>query len=403
MNRHGLVWVSCCFYLLIGFTSVIAAALLPELLGHYGRNYGDGGNLVFAQFLGFLLGVVSQPWWSGRFGRSRMLSFTLLFICIGYLGIGFLPSWPIVMLLLGLVGFGSGMIESTVGALIIDTIVDKTAIAMSRLEVFFGMGALIMPMLISLLIVMDLWRVTFFMVCLFTIVLAMVWRSYYTSHREWLDRKASTASSAAALSVSNSKGKAYLATLTICIAVFITYVGLEMSIVSFLPSIMVETMKVDAAVGSLSVSFFWGTMVLGRMVCGLLAERYGYIRYLLWCSLGTAMVLIGFVLMKQVVGAFVMIMLMGVLMSGLFSISLVFSNTLFPGRTEQTTSKLIAASGIGGAAFSWLTGRLMEHASIAMTLWFLVALAVVMTAFIFRMSRMKPANSQQQPEKSYAG
>ncbi|MFH5185672.1 MFS transporter [Paenibacillus sp. TAB 01] len=402
MNR--LVWIACCFYLLIGFTSVISAALLPELLMHYGRSYGDGGNLVFAQFTGFLLGVLTQPWWSRRFGRSRMLSFTLLFICIGYLVIGFLPSWPVVMISLGLVGLGSGMIESTVGALIIDTIVEKTAVAMSRLEVFFGVGALAMPMLISLLIVMDAWRITFYAVCLLAMILMLVWRSFCAGHSEWIDRKPLLETSAAAASGSSRRtgSKARLAVLTVCIAVFITYVGLEMSIVSFLPSIMVETMKVDAAAGSLSVSFFWGTMVLGRLFCGVLAERYGYTRYLLWCSLGTAAVLIGFVLMKQLAGAFVMIMLLGLLMSGLFSIALVFSNTLFPGQTEQTTSKLIAASGIGGAVFSWLTGRLMEQASVTFTLWFLVTIAVVMVAAILLMSRLKPRANRKPQESSFA-
>ncbi|OXM84259.1 MFS transporter [Paenibacillus rigui] len=389
MNR--LVWIACCFYLLIGFTSVIAAALLPELLSHYGRNYADGGNLVFAQFFGFLLGVVTQPWWSKHFGRSRMLLLTLLFIFIGYLAIGFLPAWPVVLLCLGLVGFGSGMIESTVGALIIDSIVEKTAVAMSRLEVFFGVGALVMPMLISLLIVSGAWQMTFFAVCGFALILAYFWRSYYTGNRQLLDRHApADGESTAASALPAGKGKLYASMLAACILVFVLYVGLEMSIVSFLPSILLESMQVDAALASLSVSFFWGTMVLGRLFCGILAERYGYTRYLLWCSLGTAVVLIGFALVTQVAGAFIMIMLLGLLMSGLFSIALVFSNTLFPGRTEQTTSKLIAASGIGGAGFSWLTGRFMEHNSVWFTQWFLVLVALLMLAFIVLLSRMKP-------------
>jgi len=66
---------------------------------------------------------------------------------------------------------------------------------------------------------------------------------------------------------------------------------------------------------------------------------------------------------------------------------------LFPGRTEQTTSKLIAASGIGGAAFSWLTGRLMEHSSVSFTLWFLVLLGVLLVAMLAVLSKMKPASS----------
>ncbi|WP_282936941.1 MFS transporter [Paenibacillus sp. RC67] len=392
MNR--LVWIGCCFYLLIGFTSVVAAALLPELMVHYGRDYADGGNLIFAQFFGFLLGVVTQPWWSKRFGRIRMLSFTLYFICVGYLVIGTLPPWPVVLLCLPLVGFGSGMIESTVGALIIDAIQDKKAVAMSRLEVFFGAGALLMPVAISLLIANGHWEFTFFGTSVLAVLLAFIWWRYSSKNRQLIHTDESIESPPVTAPASiRYSSKLSFTMLACCIIVFFIYVGLEMSIVNFLPSILLESMEVNAAVASLSVSFFWGTMVLGRLVCGLLAEKYGYIRYLLWCSAATVLVLIGLALMKQLVGAFIMILLIGLFMSGLFSISLIFSNSLFPGRTEQTTSKLIAASGIGGAAFSWLTGRFMEHASVSFTLWFLVILGIILVAMLAIISRMKPVPS----------
>lgn len=394
MNK--LLWIGCCFYLLIGFTSVIAAALLPELMMHYGRDYADGGNLIFAQFFGFLLGVITQPWWSKRFGRIRMLSFTLYFICFGYFIIGLLPPWPVVLLCLPLVGFGSGMIESTVGALIIDAIQDKKAVAMSRLEVFFGSGALLMPVAISLLIANGRWELTFFGTCFLSLLLAFVWWRYSTGNRQIINIGESLEAEAAPAAVpakGNRSSRLMYTMLICCIIVFFIYVGLEMSIVNFLPSILLESMNVNAAVASLSVSLFWGTMVLGRFVCGLLAEKYGYTRYLLWCSAATVVVLIGLALMKHLVGAFIMILLIGLFMSGLFSISLIFSNSLFPGRTEQTTSKLIAASGIGGAAFSWLTGRLMEHSSVSFTLWFLVLLGVLLVAMLAVLSKMKPASS----------
>jgi FHS family glucose/mannose:H+ symporter-like MFS transporter len=393
MNK--LIWVGCCFYLLIGSSSVVAATLLPDLLNHYGRNYADGGNLLFSQFFGFLLGVITQPWWIRRFGRIRMLAFTLWFICIGYLIIGFLPPWPVVLVFLPLVGFGSGMIESTVGALIIDAVKERKAVAMSRLEVFYGVGALVMPMIISLLLILGWWRSAFFATSLFALLLLWVWQRYSSANKSIINQGHAHESN---LNLSETKpvwkyNRLSVTVLAVCVMVFFIYVGLEMSIVNFLPSILLETMKVEPAVASLSVSFYWGTMVLGRLVCGYLAERLGYIKYLLWCSGGTLLVLIGFVTTSNLVGSFVMILLMGLLMSGLFSIGLIFCNSLFPGRTEQTTSKLIAASGIGGASLSWLTGRFMEQTSIHFTLWFLVGLSVLLLVLFAVMSRMKPVQS----------
>ncbi|ULL14383.1 MFS transporter [Paenibacillus sp. H1-7] len=392
MNR--LVWICCCFYLLIGCTSVIAAALLPELMAHYGRDYADGGNLIFVQFFGFLLGVVFQPRLSRQFGRGTMLTLTLCFILLGYLIIGFLPPWHVVLLCLPLVGFGSGIIESTVGALIIDAVEDKKAVAMSRLEVFFGAGALLMPLLISFLITIGRWELTFFGTVLFALVLAVLWIRFSQSNQALL-QTAGRPSAGVTVSVPRKLRGFGLAVLLCCITLFFIYVGLEMSIVNFLPSILLESMPIDAAVASLSVSLFWGTMVLGRLACGFLAEKYGYSRYLLWCATATVLFLIGLALMKDLIGAFAMILLIGLFMSGLFSIALIYSNSLFPGLTEQTTSKLIAASGIGGAAFSWLTGRFMEHASIAFTLWFLVVLAILLVCLLVVLSRMKPVETME--------
>jgi len=386
-----LVWISCCFYMLIGLASVVTAALLPELMAYYGKDYADGGNLIFSQFFGFLLGVVTQPLWSKRFGRSTLLTFTLCFVFTGYLIAVFLPSWPVVLLCMLLVGIGSGMIEATIGALVIDSVADKKAIAMGRLEVFYGAGALSMPMVISYLIAIRRWELTFIAVALMALLLSVAWIRFSGANRQWID---TTGAPAAAATGQRTKiGGGALPMLICSIAVFFIYAGLEMSIVNFLPSILLESMRMDAAIASLSVSFYWGTMVLGRLVCGYLGEKYGYSRYLLWCSAATVVSLVGFALMKETIGAFAMILLIGLFMSGLFSIALIFSNLLIPGSTEQTTSKLVAASGIGGAAFTWLTGRFMEHVSVTFTLWFLVALALFFACLIGILAKMTPARS----------
>jgi FHS family glucose/mannose:H+ symporter-like MFS transporter len=388
MNR--LIWICCGFYLLIGFTSVIAAALLPELLQHYSRNYADGGNLIFAQFCGFLIGVLSQPWLSKRFGRVHMLSLTLWFIFAGFLILGLLPPWSVVLVSIPLVGFGSGIIEATIGALIIDTIHERKAVAFSRLEVFYGLGAMTMPILISLLIATGPWRLGFFATSLFALLLVIIWSRFSSANRSLLNQR--HAIEQPAVPLTTKEGLLPKVMISICFTLFFVYVGLEMSIVNFLPSILLEKMRLDAAFASLSVSFYWGAMVIGRMVCGHLAERYGYKRYLIWSAAGSVLILILFAIVKTTMSAFVVITLLGLLMAGLFTIALIYSNSLFPGKTEQTTSRLIAASGIGGASMSWITGRFMEQTTVSSTLWFFVALSVFMVVLLTCMVKMKPVS-----------
>ncbi len=42
-----VLWLGCLSYLLIGFAHVVIGSLLPKLLEHFGRNYSEGGSLIF--------------------------------------------------------------------------------------------------------------------------------------------------------------------------------------------------------------------------------------------------------------------------------------------------------------------------------------------------------------------
>ncbi|MET3207640.1 UNVERIFIED_CONTAM: hypothetical protein ABIC26_000576 [Paenibacillus sp. PvR008] len=57
--------------------------------------------------------------------------------------------------------FGFGMVEAIIGTIVISGITEGTGAAMSRLEVFFGIGALAMPAVASQLIAFDWWRLAF--------------------------------------------------------------------------------------------------------------------------------------------------------------------------------------------------------------------------------------------------
>lgn len=60
-----------------------------------------------------------MPKISKLLGRKSTLFFALLVISLSYIILGLLPPWFLVITLTFFTGFGSGIIESTVGALVI--------------------------------------------------------------------------------------------------------------------------------------------------------------------------------------------------------------------------------------------------------------------------------------------
>ncbi|KOY16393.1 MFS transporter [Paenibacillus xylanivorans] len=373
--------LSCGFYLLIGITSVVLGALLPVLLTHYERGYSDGGFLLFLQFIGFLVGVLVAPSMTTRIGRKSMLTIALICIVAAYAVLGFLPSWSVVLLLTILVGFGSGIIEPSVGAFTIEFTENQKAVAMSKLDVFFALGALLIPAVAALYIWLDLWHLTFYTVSALSLILMLVWVTMPTSAASYLKQAGeNTASHAAGRA---RYARKHLGLLTIFVIFFFIYMGLELGLMNFLPSILVERLQLQESVASLSVSILWIAMIIGRLFSGKIAEAVNYMSFLIWSTVGTLLFTVAMVFVTGQWATYVLIFGTGLFMSGLFCIALVYANILIPGMTERTTSILIASGGIGGAILQYVTGWSMSAWPVVNTIWILAGFCLILLFTLF--------------------
>lgn len=368
--------LSCAFYLLIGITSVVLGALLPVLLPYYGLGYSDGGLLLFLQFFGFLVGVLFSPFMALHIGRKSMLSIALVSIVAGYAILGVLPSWTWVIVMTIWVGFGSGIIESSIGAFTIEFTEEQKAVAMSKLDVYFALGALLIPAVVSLYIWLGVWYLTFYTISLLTFILGLFWITMPTSSSSHLIQADLQTSERSVEQARYSVQHRVL--LGIFIVFFFVYMGLELGLMNFLPSILIETLQIRESVASLGVSILWIAMIIGRMFSGKIAESAGYIPFLLWSGIGTFCFLVAMAFVSSQWATYLLIFGAGLFMSGLFCIALVYANVLIPGMTERTTSILIASGGIGGAVLQYVTGWSMSEWSVTATLWILAAFSLIL-------------------------
>jgi FHS family glucose/mannose:H+ symporter-like MFS transporter len=383
MNR--LITIACASYLLTGFTHVILGAVLTEMLEHYGRSYNDGGVLIFTQFFGFLSGVLCMPYFSRRFGRRTSVTTAFVILCLAEISIGLLPVWSVTVGLALLVGFAFGVIEAGIGTFILIAAKEKQAIAMSKLEVAFGIGALLLPLISSFLIANGVWVYAFWILGLSALMLAFVWSklSFGSSIDALLVYKEDQNSPKQARPVYT---KGMLPVLFLFMFIFFLYVGLETTIINFLPSVFMEKMQADSASGALTVTAFWLTMVIGRLFAGVIAEKLNYFRFLAYSCIGGLVVLIGFALNTTIWGGFTLVLLLGLFMAGIFAVALIFANQLLPGMTERTTSLLIASGGMGGALLPLGIGWAMDHFQVEVTLWFFAG-AMLLSLLLITYSR----------------
>lgn len=369
--------LSCLTYMVIGIAHVVVGSVMEPMLRDYHLHYQDGGQIIMNQFLGFLIGVLGISWLLRKLGRKKTLLFALGSLTIGEIvyasGLGW--NWMLVSSLF--VGIGFGLSEALIGAFVIDVSKERAAVAMSRVEVFFSVGALAMPLLAAFFIQIEKWQLSFWTVALFSGLAFVLWMLYWphkTLHPTVVQRTVSNALP--------RYEKQSFSFLFIGALFFVVYVGLEMSFANYLPSFLVAKGELEASSATAGMGLFWGAMSIGRLFAGHLAIRYGSGQYLLVSCVVAVLILVSLAVVSH---SWIMIglaLLLGFTLSGVFAIALVFVNDGLPGMIERTTSILIACGGLGGAIFPKFTGWVLDHFDTTITQWLLSALALLLFALM---------------------
>jgi len=172
-----------------------------------------------------------------------------------------------------------------------------------------------------------------------------------------------------------------------------------MSLANFMPAILIEKLGMKEAGAALSVTCFWIAMSVGRIFAGTVAERIHYRVYVFFSCAVTLLLLAIFPLTSSVWSAFTVILLLGLFMSGIFSIALVFASKMLAGSEESTPSILIASGGVGGALLPLVIGWCMDHLKVNQTAWLLAVFTLFMVALsfaAFQIQRKQRAYKEQQ-------
>ncbi|MHB1629446.1 MAG: MFS transporter [Bacilli bacterium] len=378
------IWMACAMYFSDGLATIILGAVLPPLLAHYHLPYATGGQLVFFQFIGFLLGVPTASYATRRVGYRTSLVAASLCTGLALSGIALLPAIPFVALLCLLSGLGIAASETAVATLVMEAFVGRRAVVMSYLEVAFGLGALVMPAVSSLLIAHQAWPLSFVFAGALSIGTALGW--LLTSVVNVVQPEEHSARPRDALKPldapgnapqsAHARGKSVL--LALYLLMIFLYVGTESSLSSFLPSLFIVYLHELSYAASLSVATFWSAMVLGRIATGWIVRKVAYAPFLLASVAGTVAMLLALTLSRNAIVCYAIVFVLGLFMSGIYSVTMVFANTSVLGSARLVTGLITAFAGIGGAVLPALVGFAMDHAQAVRVIGLIGGFAVLL-------------------------
>jgi MFS transporter, FHS family, glucose/mannose:H+ symporter len=391
---------SYALYLLGGLVITAVGSVLPQLLTHYHVSYTVGGQLVLLGSLGFLIGVPLSSFLLGRFSEMNLLTIAALMIALSQIGMLLLPPFEWIIAFNFLNGIGVAALEVVVATLMMEVFIGRRAIVMSYLEVSFGLGALLMPLVASLLISQNSWRFSFFITSVLALLMVVVCKMipFKKETVSTSESDASDASSEPAPVLAKSQRWKILALFSVMIFM---YAGVESSMNNFLSSIFIAYLDVIPSQATLSISVFWVAMLIGRVATGWIIRIVTYERYLFGSIGGTIVSLVLFIVLKEAVAGYILLGFLGLAMSGIYSITMVYANHTFTGSARIVTSLITGFSGLGGAIFPALIGFTMDASGITSALWYITAfaclylLALCIIFFVQRDAKQKANNHLQ--------
>ncbi len=152
MYKRKLTFAAACIALfLFGMTLITLGSILPALTTKF-ESVGLSKSILVAVLpIGLLLGSLVFGPFVDRYGYKLLLIISVLISAVSLAGLAFTQSLTLLYVCVFFIGFGGGIINGGTSALVADISAENKGANLSLLGVFFGIGALGMPLLLGML------------------------------------------------------------------------------------------------------------------------------------------------------------------------------------------------------------------------------------------------------------
>ena len=150
-NRKQVFWSACLGMLLFGVGLLTLGSVLPDLMIKHSLDAVGAGTLFSIMPLGIIGGSLLFGPVCDRYGYKPLLVISSLLMFAGFEGLAFTGTTGLLVISVLIIGLGGGAINGATNAVVADISTTGKGADLSLLGVFFGIGALGMPLLLSIL------------------------------------------------------------------------------------------------------------------------------------------------------------------------------------------------------------------------------------------------------------
>jgi fucose permease len=359
-------------FVFIGTQDGAVGVLLPSLQAHYALTKGTVSVMFFASTIGYLLAALSTGLLVDRLRWRAFLTLGGIAAVSGAGTIATVPAWAIVLLALVSTGFGIGVIDAGLNAYIAS--LPDNAAPLNYLHACYGMGALLGPLLASSILAGGwAWNRVYVVLASAALVFVAGFALIFRAPRPVEPPRESRAREPLLSAV------IALPIVWLGACFLLLYVGLEVSLGSWMFSLLTEDRGAPTLLAGSFVSAYWAGLMLGRLLLGSVTRRLGNVAMIQLCLAG---VVVGVLLLWLVPLAWIdaaALVLIGFSLGPIFPTTIAFMSQLVPARLLPSAIGLMASLGAAGASlFPWLAGMLADRAGI----WIILPFALGLTALL---------------------
>lgn len=359
--------------------TTLLGPILPSLAARWRIDDPRAGLLFTAQFSASVVGVLLSSVLLTRRGYRACV--VLGFLCMG-LGVAtlMLGPWTLGMVATAGYGLGLGLTIPATNLLVAEANPQRSAAALSLLNLAWGLGAVLFPLLAA-----EFQRIDHLLLLLLGLGAAALLFALWFA--------ATVGSGAGWEVVEQPRGErprlAFVdwQALVILGLLFFLYVGTENGVGGWVASYTRRLGAAPVSYWALAPSFFWGALLLGRAMAPMVLRRENEMRLarigLLAGALGALIVLRSSHFAGVIAGS----SLAGLGLSAVFPITIARVSGRFGRAASRFVGPMFALGGLGGATLPWLIGFVSHRlGGLREGLWIPVLSALVMFVLYFSRS-----------------
>ena len=351
-------------FILIAMPHAITGVGWPDIRDEFGLRQDSISLLLIMGTLGHLLSGVSNGRLLYLFGAKNLLLAATLIFGLSLYGYWLTPSWLIMVSLALVGGWAAGAIDATGNTIAAARYDDRI---MNWLHGFFGVGATLGPLVISLVAAYGSdWRGGAFVFGSFLMVLFVVmflfWSLASDTVVEAADGTSVVVDEGDVSSAVSARETLSQPVVWMAILLFFVYGGIEVSIGQWAFTIFTESRGFSDGDARFWVSVYWGTFTIGRFLFGWISPWLPTHVWLRSCVILTSLSLILFLFPSQTDFGLWALALSGVFQAPIFA-TLISLMPKLVGRDHASNAigYVVGAAGVGIAIMPSFAGVLADR------------------------------------------